>query len=796
MKKIIAGVLAMMNISMMSLPASALEFSVLESRILEQGKDVISMFKESGWDKCVVYSDETIAVSSYYVPSTSETIVVVPDDFFWTFGTVTQIGYDSEPAIRNADAVTAVVIPDTIQIIGDNAFSACPNLKDVYYIGTEDQWNTIAIGSGNDNLLNAEIHCGFTEEDLSPFMYSVLDDGGIEITKYIQYFPNGDVDIPSEIDGYPVTSIGSSAFAYCYDLTSVTIPDSVTSIGDRAFSYCYDLTSVTIPNSVTNIGEGAFSNTDLTSITIPDSVTSIEDYTFFYCTNLTSVTIPDNVTNIGEGAFSDCTGLTSVTIPNSVTNIGNNAFSGCTGLTSITIPDSVTDISRAFSGCSSLLSIDVSENSSIYSSENGVLFSKDKTELLRCPVGISGTYTIPDNVTSIKSSAFSGCTSLTSVTIPDSITSIEEFAFSDCTGLTSVTIPDSVTSIEDSTFSRCTGLTSITIPDSVTSIEDSTFSRCTGLTSITIPDSVTSIGMWAFSDCTDLTSIIIPDSVTIIGDSAFSDCTGLTSVTIPDSVTSIGMSAFSRCTGLTSITIPDSVTEIRGGTFEGCTGLISIDVDKNNLAYVSENGVLFNKDKTELLQYPAGISGAYTIPDGVTYIGSSSFSGCTALTSVTIPNSVTYIASYAFYLCDGLTSIAIKNPDCEISNGNGNYDCTIYGYENSTAQAYAEENGYKFEVLGEVSDSTTVPTNPEITLWGDVNLDKDINISDAVLIMQSIANPDEFNIEKQGKLNGDVVDNGNGLTNVDALAIQYVEIKTITPDAFPMTSTELDTLSE
>ena len=329
-----------------------------------------------------------------------------------------------------------------------------------------------------------------------------------------------------------------------------------------------------------------------------------------------AITIPSEidgkpVTSIGNGAFWGCTGLTSITIPNSVTSIGGEAFRGCTGLTSITIPNSVTSIGDlAFEDCTGLTSINVASDNNYYSSNNGVLFNKKKTALIRYPEGKSQTsYTIPNSVTRIGYGAFRGCTGLTSITIPNSVTSIASWAFDGCTGLTSInvasgnnyysdnngvlfnkkktelirypegksqtsyTIPDSVTSIGNWAFDGCTGLTSITIPNSVTSIGAHAFDGCTGLTSITIPNSVTSIGYMAFYGCTGLTSIAIPNSVTSIGNWAFFECTGLTSITIPNSVTSIGDGAFNSCTGLTSITIPDSVTSIGDLAFNGCTGL-------------------------------------------------------------------------------------------------------------------------------------------------------------------------------------------------------------------------------
>ena len=319
-----------------------------------------------------------------------------------------------------------------------------------------------------------------------------------------------------------VTSIGANAFFDCTSLTSVTIPDSVTSIGVGAFASCTSLTGIwvaesnshyssdasgvlfnkdkttlvqcpgafaayTIPNSVTSIGDVAFSFcTSLASVTIPNGVTSIGDSAFSYCASLTSVTIPDSVTSIGWSAFAGCTSLTSVTIPDSVTSIGSLAFSGCTSLTSVTVPDSVTSIGdAAFASCTSLTGIWVAEGSSHYASDaSGVLFNKDKTTLVQCPGAFSGSYAIPDSVTSIGHCAFEDCASLTSVTIPDSVTSIGAEAFYNCKSLTSVTIPDSVTSIGDFTFSYCESLTSVTIPDSVTSIGHYAFEGCRSLTDV------------------------------------------------------------------------------------------------------------------------------------------------------------------------------------------------------------------------------------------------------------------------------------------------------------------------
>ena len=442
--------------------------------------------------------------------------------------------------------------------------------------------------------------------------------------------------------------------------------------------------------------------------------------------SIQKVIIKEGVTSIGSYAFSGCSSLTSINIPEGVTNIVVYAFKDCSSLTSINIPSSVTSIGgSAFEGCSSLTSINVNESNKKYSSESGILFNKNKTEIIKYPIGKKETtYTIPSSVTSIGSAAFADCSSLMSIEIPEGVTSIEYSAFFFCSSLTSIEIPSSVTSIGSEAFYYCSSLTSINIPEGVTNIGSRVFCGCSSLTSIEIPSSVTSIGDGAFSECSSLTSISvdennknyssengvlfnkektslicyptgkkdttykIPSRVTSIGDCAFEGCSSLTSIEIPEGVTSIGSYAFSGCSSLTSIEIPEGVTIIGIYAFSGCSSLTSIN-----------------------------------IPEGITSIRGSAFILCSSLESIEIPSSVTSIGSDAFYGCSSLTSINI--PEGVTSIGNSafygcNSNLVIYCRSNSYTKEYAENNSIKYlEVNPEI---TSVTGNPENWTKEDVTL--------------------------------------------------------------------------
>ena len=531
-----------------------------------------------------------------------------------------------------------------------------------------------------------------------PCQYSHFDwtpDGPVEEAPGLRYLNQGDsiivigytgevtdLVIPREINGLPVTGIREQAFLKCSSLTSIVIPDTITSIGEYTFSGCTSLTSIDLPDTITSIGYGAFGScksltgisipervtfigagafsgcSSLTEIDIPDRVTRIETWTFADCTGLTSITLPDTLTYIGDSAIYNCTGLTDIEIPDSVTYIGNQAFALSSGLSDIEIPESVTYIAKdAFYYCSSLTGIHVDEDNLYYSSDDrGVLFDKAKTILIKAPVTISGTYTVPDSVTFLNDDAFYNCADLTGIAFPADLITIGKHAFGNCANLTGIEIPGGVTYIGDGAFRSCSSLTDIEIPSGVTCIGEHTFSNCGSLTSIKIPDDVTSIGDGAFSSCSSLTSVTIPDGVTSISDWAFSGCSSLTSIKIPDGVTSIGYHAFSSCKSLASISIPESVTYINAGAFSSCANLTSIYFSGN--APVMESSIFFRVTATAY--YPAD-DPTWTADVMQDYQGQITWVPYSSKPFADVPAGAYYEAPVLWAVENGITSGATEN---------------------------------------------------------------------------------------------------------------------------------------
>ncbi len=374
--------------------------------------------------------------------------------------------------------------------------------------------------------------------------------------------------------------------------------------------------NVVIPNklggkTVTVIGTEAFyNNLDIVSVKIPDTVIRVDYNSFKGCSNMTSVALSKNLKRIGDYAFYGCDSLTSVAATDSLLSVGMYAFSEC---------------------------------------------SKLETVIFSYGLEFIGKY------------AFYKCSVLQNINIPASVTTIGTSAFSYCQKLESITIPEGVTVINSNTFYYCTSLKSVSLPSTIDNIGSYAFYRCSSLESIDIPYGITAIAYSTFSYCRNIKSLNIPSSVTAIDSNAFEECDSLVSITVPSSVRTIESGAFGWCNKLETVNIGSGVEYIGSTAFAYSYSLKAINVNASNEYFSSVSGVMYNKDKTELLHYPPAKAGtSFTIPSTVKTVGSYAFYDCSYLINLTIPSSVTVIGDSAFNSMYNLASLKIPSSVTEI----------------------------------------------------------------------------------------------------------------------------------
>ena len=544
----------------------------------------------------------------------------------------------------------------------------------------------------------------------STYTYTILTDDTVKITKYKG--TDESIVIPSEIDGKKVTVIGSSAFYGFKSLKNIEIPDGITSIENYAFCQCWSITSLSVPESVTSIGTGAFRFCgDLKEIKLPSNLTVLSDSLFGADANLEYITfgdaektdtviIPETVQKMGNYVFMNCEKIKNIKLPSNLKSIGKTCFQGCISLTGLFIPQSVESIGGGiFGDCDALQSVEIEDENNNFIFKDGILYDVKNGILVSAVNSLIPEKVIVDECTkTIDYSAFADCNNLYEIEIPQGVVNIGEKAFARLDNLKNIDIPDSVTNITTLAFYRCNGLVSVQVPGSVTAIKNGTFRECNNLKKVILNEGITGIEQYAFYDCELLEEISIPGTVTTVGNSAFYRCKNLKNIEIPEGVTKIDGSAFIFCSSLEQIKLPQSLVSIGSGAFDNCTSLISVELPDNaiissdtfkecknlsdivisdtNNNYIVKNGILYNKNMTRILCYPAGIKDTeFFVPDTVKTIGDFAFYGTKALESINIPDSVTNIGTDAFGECSGLKEVVI--PDSVTSMGEAVfYKCT------------------------------------------------------------------------------------------------------------------------
>ena len=652
-----------------------------------------------------------------------------PEDLFWasvdpSMETLTIPGYITEipaGAFENYTALKKVTMEEGVTTISAKAFGGCTALELVYIPASvttiAGEFMNGAFYGSNEDLV---IYCASETKPAGwgEFWSAVYGEipcevcmGGIFISEH--YWANLDTTATHIEIPYGVTYIPEGYFRES-SIESIVIPDSVTTIGDNAFYNCGNLASVDFGNGVESIGQSAFS----------------------YCPSLKEVVLPKSLTQLSSEVFFECYELERVELPDTLTEIGSNAFRNCINLMSIFIPASVTTIYASTSSyspfyyCSNSLQIYCEASSKLntwnsnwnYVGSNQTAFvaygaTRKDADFWRTVDKSAESIAIPEGITVIPQSAFSGRTTLKRISLPDTLKQISSYAFQGCTGLTSVYIPASVTTIVTNAsgtyapFRNCSSnlkiyceatekpsgwgtywdcyayssgsvkyLTTtydyarmdyeywlnldktqetIVIPEGITLIPANAFDGNTTLKQITIPSTVKTIGGYAFRNCTALVKAKLAEGVTTIGGYAFNGCTALESMPIPEGVTSIGMYAFCGCTALKDVLIPSTVTGISDKAFYNCAALDIVHIpDLTAWLGISFSGNDSNPLSNKAQMYVNGTPlQNLVIPETVTGLEKSAFAGCEGLKTVTIPDTVTGIGGYVFSGCTDLEEV-------------------------------------------------------------------------------------------------------------------------------------------
>lgn len=656
-------------------------------------------------------------------------------------------------AFNGCTALTSISLP-ACTYVGESAFYGCKNLASVDMPLYPSIGSNAFFGCGG-NLAYIGTSSTYTDTSNNTWGFNIYADG-VGITSY-----NGmefNLTIPSTIPvngvDYPVVSLGGNVFYQNKNLTSVEIPSTVRSIGSYCFQGCENLVSINIPDAVLSIGNYAFSACrSLSSISISDDsqLKTIGYEAFYYC-GMATFNMPKGVTNIGSSAFYGCYNLSSITIPDGVKVINSCTFQHCFNLTTVNISDNSlleTIGESAFSYCSQLSSfyfpvgLKQIERYAFYCSSNWygdygychefsalsyINFSKCKD------LEIIGEYAFYHS--GAKSINISGCTALKS---------IEQYAFYQNSNLTNISLTGctNLTSIGAYAFDNCQILSSIDIPASVTFLGSYVFHNNTYLKSVIFDSGsvLRSIGNYAFAGCNSLEDIVIPDGVGNLATNTFENCYALKAVGLPTSLTSIASHAFANCRSLEYLKLSANTKSIGSDAFLNCTNLTALDVDPANETYKSVDGVLFGKTTNELLLFPVGKSGKYTVPnfmeaigDGVFQncnklteidatnakkIGKNAFNGCTALKKVTFSSNLTELSDYLFRNCTALMDVVI--PSSVTKTGIGVfYGCsTLKTIDIPTSlTAISDYMFYNCSVLSNITIPTSITSIGQNAFYG------------------------------------------------------------------------------
>lgn len=631
-------------------------------------------------------------------------------------------------AFWGCTALTSVELPESVTVVGDGAFSGCTALES---LTIRNPYCELYCGeAGLPGTMTVYGYAGSTAEAYAAefgYEFSPLNgpshSGECGWELWWSFDPaTGTLTVEGSGSMSGFESEGAPWYALRENITTVSLPAELPNIGSYAFQGCYALTEVVIPASVADVGPWAFSDcTTLSAVEIPDGVEFISDGAFYGCAALNTIVIPESVTRVGEYAFYDCSGLEHFEVQNPTCEISCGE-SGIPGTMTVYgyFGSTAEDYAEIYGY--SFVSIGGQQYTGVCGAQGDNLtwtFDVSTGVLTIEGSGDMANYFRTGDTTNAPWSEFGEI--ITGLSLPENITYIGSWAIYDCRGLTYVSVPGSVTRLDDYALSS-RSVRNIWVNEGVTSIDYRALTECTALYSIHLPASLLLIGGDAFNDCESLNDISVA-----AGNTQFSSSLGIlynkdktqlircprgirssNTVIVPEGVVTICEEAFMDCTHLVSVKIPSSLVEIGTSAFDGCTSLIGLSSDTGiySLTSIGEKAFLCCSN----LRYA-------TIPEGVTTIGTEAFCCCTLLDHLTLPNSVVSIGARAFrgtalrtmtlpasvaYVYSGaipeLNTLTVLNPSCELRCGQSGTpgEMVVYGYADSTAQAYAEQFGYAF----------------------------------------------------------------------------------------------------
>ena len=623
----------------------------------------------------ITISEGVTSIGEYaFEECTNVTSIFIP-------GSVTEL---NEYCFSACKSMKSITIPQSVTRIADGVFDACEKLTDIYYGGTDASWKHITSWNaglgGNVTIHSTGVFTGKCGDNLT---WTIDNNEVLTIS--------GTGRIPDYNDPSSGGNNTAPWYGYAYQIKKVVLGSGVQNIGNNAFAGCYGMTDITIPDDVTSIGDSAFDwCSALTEISIPGTVSSIGDSAFYGCSALTEISIPGTVSSIGDSVFSGCSALTEISIPDTVSSIGDSAFSRCSALTEISIPSTVSSIgSYAFSGCA-LREVE-----------------------------------IPQGITSIQTRTFQYCTQLTKITIPDSVTSVEICAFDNCPVLKTVYYGGTEAQWEGMHVDNYAGNNSALLDATLyfemqyqriaagscggnlrwSLMEDGVL-KITGsgampdysdasnapwhrygsrIKEVRVGANVTKIGENAFRR-TGVQKVVFcaketgsTDAPLVLGDYCFAYCDFLNEIQFGNRVIVPGDSVFVSCSGLTEVTVPGTVKLDKSFNGEGC--------------------------------------------------GYGMFSQCPNLTKATVECS--YVGPYFFESCYKLTEVRFTDPNVQFySLDNDNYghpfhanyprqmNVTVYGYTCSKVHTLVQANGagvnLTFQSLPGDSTEHTIVVQPAV----------------------------------------------------------------------------------